>query len=165
VGWADRGLPRGAISDRPKNSGLVGFDPCEGSLEDRDVFFHALRRRVADAEEKSGRIGKVARLNCREEWERGTAGDADQSPADSRIKDGMLRRIAREWQPMQKTKRADAISVENSLSYSVQIDATFGSRFQRSVAIKNLNSLLAAWKELVEAKHNKNAIRVIRSRD
>lgn len=66
---------------------------------------------------------------------------------------------------MQKTKRADAISVDNSLSYSVQIDATFGSRFQRSVAIKNLNSLLAAWKELVEAKHTKNAIRVIRSRD
>ena len=50
-------------------------------------------------------------------------------------------------------------------SYSVRIEATFGSRFQRGVAIKNLNSLLAAWKELVEAKHTKNAIRVIRSRE
>jgi hypothetical protein len=47
----------------------------------------------------------------------------------------------------------------------VQIDATFGSRFQRSVAVKNLNSLLTAWKELVEAKHTKNAVTVIRSRD
>lgn len=67
--------------------------------------------------------------------------------------------------PMQKTKPADTISTENGLSYSVQIDATFGSRFQRTVAIKNLNSLLAAWKELVEAKHTKNAVRVTRSRD
>jgi hypothetical protein len=69
---------------------------------------------------------------------------------------------------MQKTQRADAKSTEKAekdLSYSVQIDATFGSRFQRSVAIKNLNSLLAAWKELVEAKHNKNAIQVTRSKD
>ena len=63
---------------------------------------------------------------------------------------------------MQKTKPAATISAENGLSYSVQIDATFGTKFQRTVAIKNLNSLLAAWKELVEAKHNKNAITVIR---
>jgi hypothetical protein len=66
---------------------------------------------------------------------------------------------------MQKTKPADAINTENGLSYSVRIDATFGSKFQRTVAIKNLNELLAAWKELVEAKHNKNAIKVTRSRD
>lgn len=66
---------------------------------------------------------------------------------------------------MQKTKSADAINTENGLSYSVRIDARFGSKFQRSVAIKNLNSLLAAWKELVEAKHAKNAITVIRSRE
>jgi hypothetical protein len=64
---------------------------------------------------------------------------------------------------MQKTKRAEAISTETGLSYSVRIDATFGSRFQRSVAIKNLNGLLAAWKELVEAKHTENSVRVIRS--
>jgi hypothetical protein len=68
-------------------------------------------------------------------------------------------------EPMQKTKRADAIVTENGLSYSVQINATFGSKFQRTVAIKNLNELLAAWKELVEAKHNKNAIKVTRSKD
>lgn len=66
---------------------------------------------------------------------------------------------------MQKTKPAATISAEDGLSYSVQIDATFGSRFQRSVAIKNLNELLAAWKELVEAKHTKNAVTVSRSRD
>lgn len=62
-------------------------------------------------------------------------------------------------EPMQKTQQADAISARSSLSYSMQIDATFGTEFQRSVAIKNLNSLLAAWKELVEAKHTKNAVR------
>jgi hypothetical protein len=67
--------------------------------------------------------------------------------------------------PMQKTKPANAISTGNGLSYSVRIDATFGSNFQRSVAIKNLNEMLAAWKELVEAKHTKNAVRVVRSRD
>jgi hypothetical protein len=66
---------------------------------------------------------------------------------------------------MQKMQHPDAISTEKGLSFSVRIEATFGSRFQRRVAIKNLNSLLAAWKELVEAKHNKNAIRVIRSRE
>jgi hypothetical protein len=66
---------------------------------------------------------------------------------------------------MQKTKPTATISAENGLTYSVRIDATFGSRFQRSVAIKNLNGLLAAWKELVEAKHTKNAVTVIRSRD
>ena len=65
---------------------------------------------------------------------------------------------------MQKTKPADAINTENGLSYSVRIDATFGSKFQRTVAIKNLNELLAAWKELVEAKHTKNAVRVIRTK-
>jgi hypothetical protein len=65
-------------------------------------------------------------------------------------------------EPMQKTKRADAISAENGLSYSVRIEATFGSKFQRSVAIKNLNKVLAAWKELVEAKHTKNAVTVSR---
>jgi len=66
---------------------------------------------------------------------------------------------------MQKTKPAAAISPESGLSYSVRIDATFGSQFQRSVAIKNLNGLLAAWKEVVEAQHKKNAIAVIRIED
>lgn len=66
---------------------------------------------------------------------------------------------------MQKMKLADAISVDNGLSYSVRIEATFGSKFQRTVAIKNLNEVLAAWKELVEAKHTKNAVRVSRNRD
>ncbi len=66
---------------------------------------------------------------------------------------------------MQKTKRADAIRIENGLSYAVRIDATFGSQFQRTVAIKNLNGLLAAWKALVLSQHKKNAITVIRSRD
>jgi hypothetical protein len=47
----------------------------------------------------------------------------------------------------------------------VRIEATFGSQFQRTVAIKNLNGLLAAWKALVEAQHKKNAITVIPSRD
>jgi hypothetical protein len=65
---------------------------------------------------------------------------------------------------MQKTKPADTISAENGRSYSVRIDATFGSRFQRSVAIKTLNGLLAAWEQLVEAKHTKNAVTEIRSR-
>jgi hypothetical protein len=31
--------------------------------------------------------------------------------------------------------------------------------------IKNLNEMLAAWKELVEAKHTKNAVTVTRGRD
>jgi hypothetical protein len=66
---------------------------------------------------------------------------------------------------MQKTKPADASSTENGLSYSVRIEATFGSQFQRTVAIRNLNKLLAAWKALVEEQHKKNAITVIRSRD
>jgi hypothetical protein len=68
-------------------------------------------------------------------------------------------------EPMQKTKPADAISSENGLSYSVRIEARFGSQFQRSVAIKNLNKLLTTWKTLVEEKYKKNAITVIRSRD
>jgi hypothetical protein len=66
---------------------------------------------------------------------------------------------------MQKTKPADAIRTENGLSYSVRIDAKFGSQFQRSVAIKNLNGLLAAWKSLALSQHKKNAITVIRSKD
>jgi hypothetical protein len=68
-------------------------------------------------------------------------------------------------EPMQKTKPADAISTENGLSYSVRIEARFGSQFQRTVAIRNLNKLLATWKALVEEQHKKNAITVIRSRD
>ena len=66
---------------------------------------------------------------------------------------------------MQKTKPADATSTENGLSYSVRIEARFGSQFQRSVAIKTLKSALDAWKELVEAQHKKNAVTVIRSGD
>ena len=66
---------------------------------------------------------------------------------------------------MQKTKPADAISAEDGISYSVRIEATFGSQFQRTVAIRNLNKLLGAWKALVEEQHKKNAVTVIRSRD
>ncbi len=66
---------------------------------------------------------------------------------------------------MQKTKQPDAISARNGLSYSVRIEAAFGSQFQRTVAIKNLNKMLAAWKALVEAQHKKNAITVTRSGD
>ena len=66
---------------------------------------------------------------------------------------------------MQKTKPAGASSTENGLSYAVRIEATFGSQFQRTVAIKNLDKLLATWKALVEEQHKKNAITVIRSRD
>jgi hypothetical protein len=68
-------------------------------------------------------------------------------------------------EPMQKTKRADTISAENDLSYSVRIKATFGSQFQRTVAIRNLNRMLATWKAVVEAQHKKNAITVTQSRD
>jgi hypothetical protein len=64
-------------------------------------------------------------------------------------------------EPMQKTKPAGAISSGNGFSYSVRIEATFGSQFQRTVAIKNLSEVLAAWKALVEAKHKKNAVTVI----
>jgi hypothetical protein len=80
--------------------------------------------------------------------------------------------------PMQKTKQPDAIlgssalallaqpgRTENGLSDAVRIEATFGSQFQRTVAIRNLNGMLAAWKELVEAQHKKNAVTVIRSGD
>ena len=63
---------------------------------------------------------------------------------------------------MQKKKQAD--STEDGLSYSVRIEATFGSHFQRSVAVKNLNAAIATWKELVEAQHKKNAVTVIRGR-
>jgi hypothetical protein len=66
---------------------------------------------------------------------------------------------------MQKRKQPGASSTEDGLSYSVRIEATFGSHFQRSVAIKNLNGVLGAWKELVEAQHKKNAVTVIRSGD
>jgi hypothetical protein len=37
----------------------------------------------------------------------------------------------------------------------VRIEARFGSQFQRSVAIRNLNKLLATWKALVEEQHKK----------
>jgi hypothetical protein len=67
-------------------------------------------------------------------------------------------------EPMQQTKRTDAISAENDHFYSVRIEATFGSQFQRTVAIRNLNRMPAAWKELVEARHKKNAITVTQSR-
>jgi hypothetical protein len=66
---------------------------------------------------------------------------------------------------MQKTKPTDAISTDNGLSYSVRIEARFGSQFQRAVAIRSLNKLLAAWKALVEEQHKENAVTVIRSRD
>ena len=66
---------------------------------------------------------------------------------------------------MQKTKRADSkINTESGLSYSVRIEATFGSEFQRTVAIKNLDGPLSSWKALVEAHHKKNQITVIRNR-
>jgi hypothetical protein len=47
----------------------------------------------------------------------------------------------------------------------VRIEARFGSQFQRTVAIRNLNKVLATWKALVEEQHKKNAITVIRRRD
>ena len=75
-------------------------------------------------------------------------------------------RAAENHQRMETMQRTtQSASSENGLSYSVRIDATFGSPFQRSVAIKTLNDALATWKELIEAKHKKNAVTVIRSRD
>ena len=71
----------------------------------------------------------------------------------------------RRMETMEKTKHADATGTETGLSYSVRIEATFGSHFQRSVAIKNLNAALATWKALVEAKHKKNAVTIVRSKD
>jgi len=98
-------------------------------------------------------------------------GIQEQRPAGTRlalivkIKDWHASSNRARMAPMQKKKRADAIRSENGLCYAVRIDATFGSQFQRTVAIKNLNRMLAAWKDLVEAQHKKNAITVIRSRD
>jgi len=66
---------------------------------------------------------------------------------------------------MQKTKPMDAMNTGNGLSYSVRIEARFGSQFQSTVAIKNLNKMLAAWKSLVEAQHRKNEIKVMRTKD
>jgi hypothetical protein len=68
-------------------------------------------------------------------------------------------------EPMQKRKQPGASSTEDGLSYSLRIEATFGSPFQRSVAIKTLNAALATWKELVEAKHKKNAVTVVRTKN
>jgi hypothetical protein len=62
-------------------------------------------------------------------------------------------------------KHADATSTETGLSYSVRIEVTFGSHFQRSVAIQNLNAAHATWKALVEAKDKQNAVTVVRSKD
>jgi hypothetical protein len=47
----------------------------------------------------------------------------------------------------------------------VRVEAAFGSQFQRTVAIKNLNKVLAAWKELALSQHKKNAITVTRIKD
>ena len=66
---------------------------------------------------------------------------------------------------MQETKRVvTRIKSEEDLSYSVRIEATFGSDLQRAVAIKNLTALIASWKTLVEAHHKKNVVTVIRSK-
>jgi hypothetical protein len=53
------------------------------------------------------------------------------------------------------------VTVAKGLSYSLQIDTTFGSDFQRTVAVRNLNRLLEMWKSAVETRHRKNAITVI----
>lgn len=66
---------------------------------------------------------------------------------------------------MQKTKPAATISAEGGLSYAVRVEAAFGSQFQRTDAIKNLNKVLAAWKELALSQHKKNAITVTRIKD
>ena len=94
----------------------------------------------------------------------GTADDAEQAFADRESTMAASANYQR-MEPMQKTKRADTIRTENGLSYSVRIDATFGSQFQRTVAIKNLNRMLGAWKELALSQYKKNAITVTRSRD
>src|SRR6202044_2568302 len=50
-----------------KDSGLVGFDPCEGTLENCNVMVELLLRLVAGAEEEAGRVRKLLRPNCRDD--------------------------------------------------------------------------------------------------
>jgi hypothetical protein len=95
----------------------------------------------------------------------GTANDTEQAFADIVAQRWHASANHQRMEPMHKTKPVDAIRTENGLSYSVRIDARFGSQFQRTVAIKNLNNMLAAWKELIESQHKKNAIAVIRTKD
>jgi hypothetical protein len=56
------------------------------------------------------------------------------------------------------------MKIKDGLTYSVRIDATFGSEYQRTVAIKNLDGILASWKSVVEAHHKNNAVTVIHGR-
>jgi hypothetical protein len=63
---------------------------------------------------------------------------------------------------MKKTRRAGVkANTENGHSYSVRIEATFGSEFQRTVAVRSLAEMLASWRAVVKERHKENAITVI----
>jgi hypothetical protein len=61
---------------------------------------------------------------------------------------------------MQKTATKKRPFRPRPFSHSVRIEATFGSAHQRDVGMKNLASILAAWKEVVEAHHKSNVITI-----
>jgi len=61
---------------------------------------------------------------------------------------------------MQKAASKRRTPRSELFSHSVHIEATFGSAFQRDVAMKNLDGILAVWKELVVAHHKNNLITI-----
>jgi len=61
---------------------------------------------------------------------------------------------------MTKAKRTGTgtkTAADKDFGFTLRIEATFGSEFQRAVAIKNLRGLLASWKALAESRHKTNA--------
>jgi hypothetical protein len=60
-----------------------------------------------------------------------------------------------------KAPDSERLRGNHSLRYSVTIEATFGSALQRDVGRKALDKLLASWKDIVEAHHKKNRVKVI----
>ena len=60
-----------------------------------------------------------------------------------------------------KAQASERLRGNQSLRYSVTIEVTFGSALQREVGRKALDRLLASWRNIVEAHHKKNRVKVI----
>jgi hypothetical protein len=50
--------------------------------------------------------------------------------------------------------------LKDDLRHSVTIEAMFGSAYQRDVAVRTLNDLIASWKTTVESHHQKNVVTI-----
>lgn len=67
---------------------------------------------------------------------------------------------SRTMKRMKDSKTTESRPKRNDLRRFITVDATFGSEFQRTVAMRALREFMGSWKDVVESRHQRNTINI-----